>query len=76
MRGTAAGVPSPGACCAPQRVIGVQRRRIGETPRPRTAHRQPPPGAHVSSDDLGAGPAYFDPDELGLSLRIGQVGGF
>ena len=30
----------------------------------------------MSSDDPGARPAYFDHDDLGLSLTIGQVGGF
>jgi hypothetical protein len=75
MRGTAADVPPPCACCARRRAVEVERPWIGETPRPRTAHRQPP-HEHVSSDDLGAGPAYLDHDHLGLSLTIGQVGGF
>jgi hypothetical protein len=73
MSGTAADTPPPCACGARQRVIEVQRRRIGETPTPTTAPRQPPQ-AHVSSDGLRAGPAYFDHDDLGRSLRIGQVG--
>jgi hypothetical protein len=54
----------------------------GATPQDRriagAKHGTPPAasGAHVSSDGLGAGPVYFDHDDLGLSLRIGQVGGF
>jgi hypothetical protein len=75
MSGTAADIPPPCACGARQRVIEVQGRRIGETPTPTTAPRQPPQ-AHVSSDALRAGPAYFDHDDLGRSLRIGHVGGF
>ena len=76
MRDTATAVPAPCARCARQRIIEEIRRRIGETSDARHGTPAAASGVHVTSDDLGTGHAYFDHDDLGLSLRIGRVDGF